>query len=163
MIGVGSMFFHASLRYSMQLLDEFPMLWYSLACSSSLLLRLRGLQLAVPAGVLGMGLTCAVLLTEQHSFLHEVARGLMSCTFAICLVVISWGVTAVSVRLKQDITGKRRRVPVLAERVHLVSFVMFVLAVMCWLVDNYFCPALWALPLGVPYPHLHTWWHLLTG
>mmetsp|Transcript_56141 Transcript_56141/g.180174 ORF Transcript_56141/g.180174 Transcript_56141/m.180174 type:complete len:293 (+) Transcript_56141:81-959(+) len=161
-IGVGSILFHASLRYLMQLFDELPMLWYSLMGASSLLWRLRGMDLKRPAVACAAALTSGALLTEQHSALHEVCRGLMSCTFSGCLVVMGWGSTSLVVRLKEA-EGKRRHVSVAAERIHTVGFLMFVLSVMCWLADNYFCPALWRLPWGLPYPHLHTWWHLLVA
>ncbi|CAE8609471.1 unnamed protein product, partial [Polarella glacialis] len=86
-IAVGSICFHASLRYSMQLLDELPMLWYVLVCTVSFLRRLRGWRsLELPAAAVALTLTTGILLTEQHSTVHEVFRGLMSCTFSVCLV-----------------------------------------------------------------------------
>ncbi|CAE8681998.1 unnamed protein product [Polarella glacialis] len=163
-IAVGSICFHASLRYSMQLLDELPMLWYVLVCTVSFLRRLRGWRsLELPAAAVALTLTTGILLTEQHSTVHEVFRGLMSCTFSVCLVVIGWGSTATVERLKLEVDDKRRWVPVMAERLHTAGFLCFVLSVMCWLADNYYCPLLRNLPGGLPYPHLHTWWHLLVA
>merc|ERR1712008_168478 len=68
--------------------------------------------------------------------------------------------TALVDSFKQRLPEKHRRVASVAEQMHLVAFLSFVLSVMCWLIDNYFCKALWQLPGGLPYPHLHTWWHL---
>jgi len=162
-IGIGSALFHGSLRYSMQLMDELPMLWYSFTGAASLMRRVRGVELTWPAMAFVAVLTPTILLTEQHSPLHEVSRGLMSCSFSACIIAMAWGSTAIVSRLKEELTDKRRHVPVSAERLHTAAFVMFVLAVMCWLLDNYFCPALSRLPLGLPYPHFHMWWHVLSA
>jgi len=162
-IGVGSVLFHASLRYSMQLCDEVPMLWYSLLCTVCYLKRLWGWDLSLPASGFAAVVTGGILVTEQHSPIHEMWRGIMSVAFSLCVVAIAWGSTSLVQRLKADLPDKRRRVAVVAERLHTAGYIMFVLAVVCWLVDNYFCPALWRLPFGLPYPHLHTWWHLLVG
>merc|ERR1712007_14898 len=106
--------------------------------------------------------TVAALVTSQHSILHEVVRGIMTVSFSLAIIMIAWGTTALVNRLKATLTDKRRRVAVFADRLHMAGFVMFVLSVVCWLADNYYCPVLQNLPYGLPYPHLHMWWHLLT-
>lgn len=40
------------------------------------------------------------------------------------------------------------------------ALLMFALSVVSWLLDNYHCSRLRHLPGGIPYPHLHTWWHV---
>eukprot|EP00933_Yihiella_yeosuensis_P055545 TRINITY_DN54382_c0_g1_i1.p1 TRINITY_DN54382_c0_g1~~TRINITY_DN54382_c0_g1_i1.p1 ORF type:complete len:295 (+),score=31.78 TRINITY_DN54382_c0_g1_i1:107-991(+) len=162
-IGVGSICFHATLRYSMQLLDEVPMLWYILLGSASFLRRLNGRDLRRPAGAYGVVLTLGILLTEQHSLLHEVFRGLMAVSFSISLIAIGWGSFSLVERLKDDVPEKCRWVVTRAEQLQNLGFASFVLSVMCWLLDNYYCAALWNLPMGLPYPHFHTWWHIFVA
>mmetsp|Transcript_4997 Transcript_4997/g.18695 ORF Transcript_4997/g.18695 Transcript_4997/m.18695 type:complete len:295 (-) Transcript_4997:442-1326(-) len=162
-IGAGSVLFHATLRYSMQLCDELPMLWYSLSCAVIYLHRLHGVQLAGPALAFASVVSVGILATSQHSTAHEFWRGTMSCAFSACAVLVAWGSASLVARMQQEFVDKRRRVAVVAERMHTIGFVCFALAVVCWLVDNYFCTTLWHLPLGLPYPHLHTLWHILVG
>lgn len=162
-IGIGSVFFHASLRYPMQLADELPMLWYSLMCAASYLRRLHGVQLTWLFALYGAVVASAILLTEQRTSMHEVWRGIMSASFALCMVVVGWGSSAIVTRIKQEVIGKRRHIATTAARVHLAGYVLFVASLLCWLFDNYFCPALHHLPGGLPYPHLHMWWHILTA
>lgn len=45
-------------------------------------------------------------------------------------------------------------------RVLQAALLMFALSVVSWLLDNYQCTRLRHLPGGIPYPHLHTWWHV---
>lgn len=162
-IGIGSVLFHASLRYPMQLCDELPMLWYSLMCASSCMRRLLGMELTVPAAVYGVVLAGLVLITEQRSTMHEVWRGLMSSSFSLCLVLMGWGSASMVARMKREVLGKRQHVAMTAERLHTAGFTLFVVSMVFWLLDNYYCPVLWALPWGLPYPHLHMWWHVLTS
>eukprot|EP00929_Paragymnodinium_shiwhaense_P020076 TRINITY_DN13501_c0_g1_i2.p1 TRINITY_DN13501_c0_g1~~TRINITY_DN13501_c0_g1_i2.p1 ORF type:complete len:124 (-),score=15.85 TRINITY_DN13501_c0_g1_i2:564-935(-) len=87
----------------------------------------------------------------------------MSVLFCVNLVVAAWGLTKIVNQLQRTLSDKKRRVAIFADRAHMSAFLMFVASVICWLLDNYFCSALNTLPLGIPYPHLHMWWHLLTA
>lgn len=159
-IGVGSMLFHGSLRYRMQLCDEEPMLWFALLAAASALRRLRGWEVTVGASAWAALISAAVLLTEQRSLAHEALRAAMSFSFVAGILVVAWGSTAMVVRLKVQVGGKTAQ---RAEKLHTAGFFAFALAIVCWLADNYLCPVLQQLPLGLPYPHLHMWWHLLTA
>jgi len=162
-IGVGSMLFHASLRYTMQLCDELPMFWFVTLASASYLRRLRGVHIVNYVVAFGVAVTASILFTRQHSMAHEISRGVMTCTFSVCIVVMAWGSTAIVARMKRELTGKLRGILTQSERIHSIGFVLFVAAIGCWLCDNYFCPSLQQLPLKLPYPHLHMWWHILTA
>ncbi|CAE7596354.1 ACER3 [Symbiodinium natans] len=99
-------------------------------------------------------------VTEQHSFVHEIFRGLMTLSFCIGLVVIGWGASALAARIKREVSDKQRRVGEAAEAILYAALLMFAVSVVSWLLDNYFCSALRNLPGGLPYPQLHTWWHV---
>mmetsp|Transcript_3783 Transcript_3783/g.10942 ORF Transcript_3783/g.10942 Transcript_3783/m.10942 type:complete len:186 (+) Transcript_3783:2-559(+) len=147
----------------MQLCDELPMLVYAMMCAVLYIRRLLHRDLILPAHLVSSTVIVAILSTEQHSPMHEAWRGFMSCLFSVCVVVMAWGSTSLVNRLKDEFTDKQRHVAIAAERMHTAGYVMFVVSVMCWLADNYFCSRLWSLPFGLPYPHLHTWWHILVG
>merc|ERR1712194_611294 len=102
-----------------------------------------------------------IQMTKQGTAVHEVARGVMSIAFTFGVIAIAWGMAAITNRLEGSLHEKSRRVAAFADRLQVVGFIMFVAAVICWLIDNYYCPLLQNLPLGLPYPHLHMWWHLL--
>lgn len=158
-IAIGSMLFHATLRYSMQLADEIPMIWYVAAVVCSCLKRLKGLNVHFWAYGWVAILSIVIIATEQHSLLHEIFRGLMTLSFSSGLVVIGWGISAMASRLaaRED---KGRRAGKAAARVLQAALLMFALSVVSWLLDNYHCTRLRHLPGGIPYPHLHTWWHV---
>lgn len=163
LIGLGSMLYHASLRYYMMLLDELPIFWYGLACVVMILRRLHGIDVKFIALAHGVCITLAILTTAQSSHFHQVMRGVMTCSFAAALVVLAWGTTALVKRMQLELGGKRRHVPVFMERANGAMFAVFVISVMCWIADNYFCWTLQHLPLGLPYPHLHACWHVLVA
>jgi len=156
-IGIGSVFFHATLRYTMQLLDEVPMLWYSQFLVAALVWRMYKFDVYALAGVWCSSLTALIFLTEQHSTIHEILRGAMTLSFVVGLVFTGYGFYS----LNSEWTDKHPTASIAYVRMTLINFAAFVLSVMCWLVDNYFCPALQALPLGLPYPQLHMCWHVL--
>ncbi|CAE7235201.1 ACER3 [Symbiodinium sp. CCMP2592] len=160
-IAVGSILFHATLRYPMQLADEIPMLWYVAAVDSSCLWRLRDIDVSYLTTGWVAVVTGTILVTEQHSFIHEIFRGLMTLSFSTGLVVIGWGASALVARIKREVSDKQRRAAAAAEGILYCALLMFALSVVSWLLDNYFCSALRNLPGGLPYPQLHTWWHVL--
>eukprot|EP00931_Biecheleriopsis_adriatica_P061495 TRINITY_DN36977_c0_g1_i1.p1 TRINITY_DN36977_c0_g1~~TRINITY_DN36977_c0_g1_i1.p1 ORF type:complete len:296 (+),score=60.13 TRINITY_DN36977_c0_g1_i1:50-937(+) len=162
-IAIGSMLFHASLRYTMQLADEIPMLWYVAALACSCLLRVKGLNASLPVLVWVIAVSLGVLTTEQHSSRHEFFRGCMTVSFCVCLVLTGWGVTAIVQRLKEDVAEKQRKAAFTAEKILEVGLIMFLASVFAWLLDNYCCGLLQNLPGGLPYPQLHTWWHVLVA
>ncbi|CAJ1365499.1 unnamed protein product [Effrenium voratum] len=151
-IAIGSILFHASLRYPMQLADEIPMLWYVAATASSCLRRVRGMECQSFAYAWVAVVTCVILATSQHSLLHQIFRGLMTCTFSSFLVVIGWGASAMAARIR-DKRGA-------GDRVLQAALLMFAVSVVAWLLDNHHCSWLQNLPFGLPYPQLHTWWHI---
>lgn len=159
-IAIGSMLFHATLRYPMQLADELPMIWYVAAVVSSCVKRLKGVHVGLWAYGWVAILSVVIMATEQHSLLHEIFRGLLTLSFSSGLVVIGWGSSTIAARLASGRKDKSRRAARAAESVLQAALLMFALSVVSWLLDNYHCTTLRNLPVGLPYPHLHTWWHM---
>eukprot|EP00929_Paragymnodinium_shiwhaense_P118686 TRINITY_DN90602_c0_g1_i1.p2 TRINITY_DN90602_c0_g1~~TRINITY_DN90602_c0_g1_i1.p2 ORF type:complete len:186 (+),score=29.55 TRINITY_DN90602_c0_g1_i1:500-1057(+) len=141
----------------MQLLDELPILYVILTAFWCLWER------ASPAGQYGfvlpliltfaaIVLSAILLATSQQSQLHQVARGVMTCTFTVCFVYVFWASATLSTehgeRSKSDAVRK----------IFSTAFLVFVAAIISWFVDNTLCDSLQRLPI---YPNLHaTVWHI---
>jgi dihydroceramidase len=171
LIGVGSTAFHATLLYPMQLLDELPIYWLMLSCSHALFHRedtagkISGKASALILCGIGGGLSAVLVTTAQISPVHNVARGLMSTTFAMAFIYIFYSASIASHETAQRLESigghPDSQSPV---RNFTTAFLLFVGAIVSWLLDNFCCPTLQQLPFGIPYPHLHALgWHLGTA
>uniref|UniRef100_A0A7S4BAD2 Uncharacterized protein n=2 Tax=Chrysotila carterae TaxID=13221 RepID=A0A7S4BAD2_CHRCT len=158
-MGLGSVAFHASLRYSMQLLDELPL--YALALLAAAVLRARntrthGAQLV--ASLVAVAVAAALLCAPRASQVHGAARVFMAVSFGLAFVYV---LTAGSVSAKEV---DARRGGSDARMLFALSFFSFVGAIAAWIVDMVACETLRDLPAGLPYPQLHALgWHLGTG
>ena len=88
-MGVGSVVFHATLRYAAQLFDELPL--YAMALLAAAILRQRGARTAgVQPFVAGWCcfLAASILGSERSTAVHTTMRGVMSVTFALAFVYI---------------------------------------------------------------------------
>ena len=88
-MGVGSVVFHATLRYAAQLFDELPL--YAMALLAAAVLRQRGARTAgVQPFVAGWCcfLAASILGSERSTAVHTTMRGVMSVTFALAFVYI---------------------------------------------------------------------------
>ncbi|CAG5126211.1 unnamed protein product [Candidula unifasciata] len=153
-VGIGSLFFHMTLQYSMQLMDELPMLWAS-ACFIYVALMTKSkynednslLQIA-------LFITCVIItvmyiLVEFPEFL-QVSYGLLN-------------VTAIVTQLKLMMTVEcKKRYFILGLAFYLVGFCL-------WNVDNIYCHHLRSIRLhtmansaGILF-QCHAWWHILSG
>lgn len=152
MVGVGSWCFHMTLLYSMQLLDELPMIWgtsflvYSFVeITSPPSYQNRWLQIFLAVYCI---IVTAVYLLIKDPIFHEAAYGLL----VICLVIVSFRV----------IRQCEHNLPLVISGIFIYLF-GFIL----WNIDNNFCPQIRKVrqdlgSLG-PVSQLHAWWHLLAG
>lgn len=151
-VGIGSGYFHATLSFSGQLIDELAILWvvlaaFAIAVPDSLLrnsfflgsrIRLR-IFLAV-SGVLG----------TLAAFINPVMNAILLQMFAIPMLYLIY--------IKMQ---KCRNWTVI--RLTAAAIAWWALAVTCWINDRFFC-TVWTnmlLPSGLGYLQLHSWWHLL--
>ncbi|GAB1603507.1 alkaline ceramidase 3-like [Argonauta hians] len=152
LVGVGSWCFHMTLLYSMQLLDELPMIWgtsflvYSFAeirCPPGR--QNRGLQIFL---FIYCVVVTAVYLLIKNPVFHEFAYGLL----VVSLVFYSAKVIRhCEHNLKLVMSGMS---------IYLFGFLL-------WNIDNVFCHRVrsfrWKLGSLGPISQLHAWWHLLAG
>merc|ERR1712232_91254 len=77
------------------------------------------------------------------------------------MVVLAWGLPKLVERIDSTPACHRSSIKADLAWIYNVAFPVFVISVICWLADNYGCVALQNMPFGLPYLHLHAWWHIL--
>ncbi|XP_046575312.1 alkaline ceramidase 3-like [Haliotis rubra] len=152
-VGIGSWFFHMTLLYSMQLLDELPMIWgsafmvYAYATlSSPPQSDNTGLKVFE---FLYCSIVTIVYLVNKNPVFHEVAYGLMVFSILACAV-------RTMLKYEHSLT------------LFLTSTVSYGIGFLLWNVDNTFCGHLRyarknVLGVAGPVTELHAWWHVLAG
>ena len=182
-IGLGSAAFHATLRYGMQLADELPMFALVLGASCALLRPAWGATAPRAAATALFGGLSAVLLTTERdgagAAVHHVCRGVLSCTFSACFVFIFWRTAALAraddealqaaaakakAKAKAEAAApssrRRRAAGPSPPSIFAATFAIWMATILCWIADILCCDALQSLPLRLPFPHLHGFWHL---
>ncbi|SCU91872.1 LAMI_0E07690g1_1 [Lachancea mirantina] len=169
-VGVGSWFFHMTLLYEFQLLDELPMIYatciptWSIFSEETEVLRNSNRPASISrqliVGVIVFSsaaiLTVVYLISRNPTF-HQTAYAILNV-----IVVVSAGVLAT--KYVKDPLAKQNLVNTMA-----LSIFIFLSGFAMWQLDIHLC-SFWIyirrsflrLPLGVLL-ELHAWWHLLTG
>ncbi|KAJ1987534.1 alkaline ceramidase ydc1 [Dimargaris cristalligena] len=167
MVGIGSWFFHMTLLYEMQLLDELPMIYCTCFCLYSVLEMGHKPQygIVLPLALLTYsGLVTAIYLYNRDPVFHQVSYALEVAVIvfrnAYLLSQIPDG------HVNQDGTG--RTVRSVLRSLFIQSAVTFLLGFALWNVDNAFCTQLRFLraQVGAPFDilfQLHGWWHIFTA
>ncbi|KAJ2720023.1 alkaline ceramidase ydc1 [Coemansia sp. Benny D115] len=161
LVGIGSAFFHATLKYTTQLLDELPMLYCCAFALYSLIEVDRKLKYGIKLPLALIAFQTAITLTYlfwlQSPEFHQVAfagTALGSVFFA-----------RRRVREMPRISDHTRR---LFTRLHLLGHVGMWGGFFVWNLDNIFCHQLrtYRSHVGAPWDaflQLHGWWHILTA
>ncbi|RUS78813.1 hypothetical protein EGW08_013431 [Elysia chlorotica] len=153
-VGLGSWLFHMTLRYSMQLMDEIPMIW---GCS----FQIYGLFMVTSKpgeknSLLQIGLFsyCAVVtlvyILINNPIFHQVSYALL----ILCIVALS---TRMLMTLKCSMP------------IYFTALFSYAFGFLLWNVDNVFCSQLRSireLPPGSASGMLlecHAWWHIFAG
>ena len=154
LVGVGSIAFHATLRFGLQMMDELPMLylvtWLVWLLVENGPTRRFGRWFPVALGIYVVLATAGATLNrgDAQFLAFHVSFGAMEM---FCLV----RVTQISLRQENRTVRSRFAVGLLA----------YAAGIAVWFVDLKACP--WVsvtLPShGIPNPQLHAWWHLLVS
>ncbi|KAH7104940.1 alkaline phytoceramidase [Auriculariales sp. MPI-PUGE-AT-0066] len=167
-VGLGSMAFHASLKYAAQLLDEIPMI---LCVSQSVFIlcsttsgRVAPRWSALTGLILAFDISfVAAYLAYPNPVFHQVVFG--------TLMVL----TAGRVVFLLGLFGLPNKTPMLSTQVKQTSTPIFwvgassfILGFAIWNFDNVFCSKLasWRQVVGFPCAFLlegHAWWHVLSA
>ena len=142
-VGVGSVLFHATLRFGLQLADELPMVYLVLLIVDIL----YGPKPALRAGLIlsAVGLTVLCVFTRGETESTVFRWGFSS--FEVASLVGAAGLYR---------TGRDRERRALYRR----GMVAYALGILAWSSELQLCPALSALPLN---PQLHALWHVLVS
>ncbi|KAJ2634484.1 alkaline ceramidase ydc1 [Coemansia sp. RSA 1286] len=156
-VGIGSWLFHATLKYSMQMTDELPMLWaISIACYITVTTKYdidkRRFKYALTLWTILVTLLTAGFSGKVQFFLFQASfNGL-----TVVMAYLCW-------RGKQDLdNANMRHVAKLFGR----GAKLYFAAALVWLIDTNLCTYVngssseSVLPFNV---QLHAWWHVLAS
>ncbi|XP_033761014.1 alkaline ceramidase 3-like [Pecten maximus] len=153
-VGFGSWCFHMTLLYSMQLLDELPMIYSScfllycqLETTSPENHHNRPLQIFF---IVISVLITVIYVSTKYVLFFQACYGIM----VISMVVIT-------VRIIMTLRHSRK--------LYIASLATYVMGVIVWILDQHLCGQLKVVRSDVmprmlsPVTELHAWWHLLAG
>ncbi|KAH3815242.1 alkaline ceramidase 3-like isoform X1 [Dreissena polymorpha] len=152
-VGLGSWCFHMTLLYSMQLLDELPMIWGSAVLIYNLATveyPAKSHNLLLSAGLFTYcAIVTLVYIMCNIPIFFQIAYGLMVCS----LVATAW-------KVSRSIAWANKTVLVCAVVAYGTGFIL-------WNIDNQFCSSLKSMRYHTgflsPLFEFHAWWHILAG
>ncbi|KAH6627961.1 ceramidase-domain-containing protein [Chaetomium tenue] len=168
-VGLGSMAFHTTLKYEMQLADELPMIYTVciMGFATFSYRRPAKVQVLIAAGLVGLAVFITVYyLVAKDPVFHQVAYGLLTAS------TIFRGFYVMEKHLRPKLSQRKpaecgrymRGMYTLA----LTGIFMFLAGFFLWNMDNIFCHHLTATKKQILLPWSvvlegHGWWHILTG
>ncbi|KAF3086337.1 hypothetical protein TWF569_000763 [Orbilia oligospora] len=160
-IGIGSILFHGTLKYSMQLVDECAMIYTALTMCFATFSHGRSplRQFLVLLGCVGMGLTITLVYHYlKNPLFHQNA-------FALIMITL---LSHSMYMMETHTRGKNPAATNLMWKMVIWGICVFLAGFGVWNLDNIYCQQLrrWRREVGMPWgfvSELHAWWHLLTG
>jgi dihydroceramidase len=153
-VGLGSVAFHASLRFGLQMLDELPMIYLALIIVYILLEDRAQPRLGRWFPWL-LGLYASLLTLLSVSTRGKVQFYAFQLSFGSLELFALYRVYGLY----------RRSGDAVLRRLYRRGMGAYALAIVCWFTDFRFCSALVAqvAALGLPNPQLHAVWHVLVS
>ncbi|KAJ1986921.1 hypothetical protein GGI25_006031 [Coemansia spiralis] len=156
-VGIGSWLFHATLKYSMQMTDELPMLWaISIGCYISITMQYdvnrRMVKNTLTLWTLFVSLLTACFSGKVQFFLFQSSFNLLSGVMAY----LCW-------RAKRDLENSNMSH---VAQLFPAGVKLYILAAVVWLTDTNLCTYINGrnessiMPFNV---QLHAWWHVLAS
>jgi dihydroceramidase len=152
-VGLGSIAFHATLRFELQMLDELPMLYSALVMVFILVengpSRRFGWWFPALLAAHGVFLTCLAAFTRGNLQFY--------------LFHTSFGSLELFALLSVYAIHRKSRNPTV-RRMFRLGMTSYVTAIAFWFTDIQACSVLGSLPAyGLPNPQFHAVWHLLVS
>ncbi|KAK0628525.1 ceramidase-domain-containing protein [Bombardia bombarda] len=168
-VGLGSMAFHTSLKYSMQLADELPMIYTVCIMAYATFSYERSAKVRFLVGVAIVGLASFITIYYLHAkdpVFHQAAYAIitLASTFRTFYVMEYQLRPAMKKRSPYECDEHMRKM----WKLSLTGILTFLAGFFLWNMDNIFCRYLLAaknqmlLPWAVVL-EAHGWWHILTG
>lgn len=178
-VGTGSVLFHSSLKYPMQLVDELSMIYTtSFSCYASFT---HGSSAAVKAVVGAALFGLSVFITAYYHYVkdptfHQVSYALLTAAVLFhgfyvmerCLRPRWRAAPKRETRETQRIDDRDRRILAQMWLMVATGLGVFLGGFAIWQLDNIYCSTVrrWRHELGLPWGIVlegHGWWHLMTG
>ncbi|KAI5864981.1 putative alkaline phytoceramidase [Durotheca rogersii] len=178
-VGLGSTFFHASLKYPMQLVDELAMIYTTCFMCFATFTYGRSARLAscLGAGLVGLAwfITARYYATKDPKF-HQDAYAVLTATVVFSNIWIMERRLRPALRARETGRGRARspKLPTTDEVIGrmwvmvVTGLSIFLGGYLIWNLDNVYCNTIrkWRRQLGLPWAVVlegHAWWHLMTG
>ncbi|KAI8325775.1 alkaline phytoceramidase [Martensiomyces pterosporus] len=156
-VGIGSWLFHATLKYSMQMTDELPMLWSTaIACYMATTTQYKVNRTALKWG---LSLWTVVVSLLTAGFSGRLQFFLFQASFNILTFVVAY----MCWRAKRDLENAQLSH---VSRLFFDGMKWYVIAAVVWMLDTNLCTyingkdATSVLPFNL---QLHAWWHILVS
>lgn len=154
LVGLGSIAFHATLRFELQMADELPML-YSAIIMVYILIENR-VRERRPERRLGAWFPWAL---AAHAVLVTTLTALSRGRLQFYLFQLSFGSMELFSLLGVYLLQRRAEAP--ARRLFRLGMASYLIAIVSWSIDIGACPLVSGrLPFN---PELHAWWHVLVS
>ncbi|MBC7794136.1 MAG: ceramidase [Clostridia bacterium] len=150
-VGLGSVAFHGTLRFELQMLDELPMVYLVLLIVwiSSGVSHRYGQPAAI--GFVAYGIVLTLLVTLARGSVQFVLFQVGFGTLEIYAIARTWW-------LQRQASPK-------IQRHFRFGMTLYVIAVIAWITDTSQCYTIirWSSSAGLPNPQLHAIWHVLVS
>lgn len=170
-VGLGSMAFHATLKYSMQLADELPMIYTTCIMAFVTFSYSRTKRETVLIGFALTGLATFITVyyhMSQNPVFHQVAYASLTCATVFRGMYIMEAFLRPALRERCDTPAHADQILKQMWYLALTGIAYFLIGFFVWNMDNIFCGYLrearntillpWAMVLEG-----HGWWHIFTG
>ncbi|KAL1888623.1 alkaline ceramidase ydc1 [Sporothrix stenoceras] len=168
-VGLGSIAFHTTLKYSMQLADELPMIYATCIIGHATFSYGKS---PATSRLIGFGLFCLGLLITvvYHVTKEPVFHQVSFACLTIAVVFRSMYDMEKTLRpaLKIRSPGRADAIMLQMWKMCLSGIALFLVGFLIWNMDNFFCLYLrsWRDILLLPWAVVlegHAWWHIFTG
>ncbi|CAJ0630790.1 4861_t:CDS:2 [Entrophospora sp. SA101] len=159
-VGIGSILFHGTLLFSLQLFDEVPMMFCVTTLCYSIIenKKTRRFGRWFPIALATWCLLITSIMIFSGRYHHDKKMQLIEVfvfqvSFAIMAGFFYIYISLLMVRPKLYSTKHIKTLWITGSLVFLIGYIG-------WNVDMHFCSWMNQLPFSLPNPQLHAWWHL---
>ncbi|KAF1810330.1 alkaline phytoceramidase [Eremomyces bilateralis CBS 781.70] len=179
-VGIGSFFFHSTLTYPMQLVDELSMIYTTCIVCFATFAFGRSTRNSILLGTFLLGL--ALFITGYYHYLqdptfHQNAYAFLTAVVVFRSMYVMEHELRPTRRNRNKLLGKPEHARIDKRDLEILNTMWSIVAVglsvflggfLIWNLDNWYCPSLrsWRREIGLPWGIVlegHGWWHLMTG